>query len=92
MLPLKSRTEVRQVKVPYLVELRAPGGKPVYAGALSFDAKVLRSCPAPPAGWVSARGTPSGCTTGCATATRSSWPNGEVRSCGRQLTSPRRYA
>ncbi|MDH3035414.1 hypothetical protein [Streptomyces sp. TRM75561] len=43
VLPLRSRTEVREVKVPYLVELRAPGGRPVYAGALSFDAKVLRA-------------------------------------------------
>ncbi|MFC8405307.1 hypothetical protein ACOZDZ_10910 [Streptomyces griseoincarnatus] len=43
VLPLKSRTEVREVKVPYLVELRAPGGRPVYVGALSFDAKVLRA-------------------------------------------------
>ncbi len=43
VLPLKSRTEVREVKVPYLVELRATGGRPVYAGALSFDAKVLRA-------------------------------------------------
>ncbi|MGV9916102.1 hypothetical protein ACWDUK_02535 [Streptomyces cellulosae] len=51
VLPLKSRTEVRQVKVPYLVELRAPGGKPVYAGALSFDAKVLRSLSGT-TGWV----------------------------------------
>ncbi|MEV5462631.1 hypothetical protein AB0L17_30750 [Streptomyces cellulosae] len=51
VLPLKSRTEVRQVKVPYLVELRAPGGEPVYAGALSFDAKVLRSLSGT-TGWV----------------------------------------
>ncbi|MFF8629421.1 hypothetical protein [Streptomyces werraensis] len=51
VLPLKSRTEVREVKVPYLVELRAPGGAPVYAGALSFDAKVLRALSGT-TGWV----------------------------------------
>ncbi|GHE96660.1 hypothetical protein GCM10018789_27780 [Streptomyces werraensis] len=51
VLPLKSRTEVREVKVPYLVELRAPGGEPVYAGALSFDAKVLRALSGT-TGWV----------------------------------------
>ncbi|MFI1957193.1 hypothetical protein ACH46L_19995 [Streptomyces althioticus] len=51
VLPLKSRTEVREVKVPYLVELRAPGGRPVYAGALSFDAKVLRALSGT-TGWV----------------------------------------
>ncbi|MCP8710229.1 hypothetical protein QWL27_31340 [Streptomyces thermocarboxydus] len=51
VLPLKSRTETREVKVPYLVELRAPGGEPVYAGALSFDAKVLRSLSGT-TGWV----------------------------------------
>ncbi|GGQ58960.1 hypothetical protein GCM10010267_22740 [Streptomyces griseorubens] len=51
VLPLRSRTEVREVKVPYLVELRAPGGRPVYAGALSFDAKVLRALSGT-TGWV----------------------------------------
>ncbi|MEV5269622.1 hypothetical protein [Streptomyces werraensis] len=51
VLPLKSRTEAREVKVPYLVELRAPGGAPVYAGALSFDAKVLRALSGT-TGWV----------------------------------------
>ncbi|MGW3379910.1 hypothetical protein ACWDCO_06985 [Streptomyces albogriseolus] len=51
VLPLKTRTEVREVKVPYLVELRAPGGEPVYAGALSFDAKVLRALSGT-TGWV----------------------------------------
>ncbi|MFI0504776.1 hypothetical protein ACH3WN_18360 [Streptomyces albogriseolus] len=51
VLPLRTRTEVREVKVPYLVELRAPGGEPVYAGALSFDAKVLRALSGT-TGWV----------------------------------------
>ena len=51
VLPLTSRTEVREEKVPYLVELRAPGGRPVYAGALSFDAKVLRALSGT-TGWV----------------------------------------
>ncbi|MEU7470233.1 hypothetical protein AB0A94_17165 [Streptomyces sp. NPDC044984] len=30
-----------EIKVPYLVELRAPGRQPVYAGALAFDTKAL---------------------------------------------------
>ncbi|MGA5843588.1 hypothetical protein [Streptomyces pseudogriseolus] len=51
VLPLKTRTEVRQVKVPYLVELRTPDGEHVYAGALAFDAKVLRSLSGD-TGWV----------------------------------------
>ncbi|MET8895716.1 hypothetical protein [Streptomyces albogriseolus] len=51
VLPLKTRTEAREVKVPHLVELRAPGGEHVYAGALSFDAKVLRSLSGT-TGWV----------------------------------------
>ncbi|MEV5931886.1 hypothetical protein AB0L56_03705 [Streptomyces sp. NPDC052079] len=41
VLPLKGDPTIEEVKVPYLVELRAPDGKPVYAGALTFDAKVL---------------------------------------------------
>ncbi|MGA5517657.1 hypothetical protein ACPCK2_15650 [Streptomyces pseudogriseolus] len=51
VLPLRTRTEVRQVKVPYLVELRTPDGEHVYAGALAFDAKVLRSLSGD-TGWV----------------------------------------
>ncbi|MEV5232360.1 hypothetical protein ACPCBF_16390 [Streptomyces pseudogriseolus] len=51
VLPLKTRTDVRQVKVPYLVELRTPEGEHVYAGALAFDAKVLRSLSGD-TGWV----------------------------------------
>ncbi|MFJ8183046.1 hypothetical protein [Streptomyces sp. NPDC096105] len=51
VLPLRTRTEVREVKVPHLVELRAPGGEHLYAGALSFDAKVLRAL-AGTTGWV----------------------------------------
>ncbi|GGW87351.1 hypothetical protein GCM10010297_05510 [Streptomyces malachitofuscus] len=41
VLPLRGNPKLEEVKVPYLVELRTPDGKPVYAGALTFDAKVL---------------------------------------------------
>ncbi|GAA3499373.1 hypothetical protein GCM10019016_064770 [Streptomyces prasinosporus] len=40
-----------EVEVPYLVELRAPDGEPVYAGALVFDTKVLAGLAAE-TGWL----------------------------------------
>ncbi|MFJ9044490.1 hypothetical protein [Streptomyces sp. NPDC102347] len=52
VLPLRTtRTTVQSVKVPYLVQLRTPDGERVYAGPLSFDARLLRALSGT-TGWV----------------------------------------
>ncbi len=43
--------EVKEIKVPYLVELRTSDGEPVYAGALAFDTRALAGLAAG-TGWV----------------------------------------
>ncbi|XMA38632.1 hypothetical protein O1157_23970 [Streptomyces albogriseolus] len=52
VLPLRTtRTTAQSVKVPYLVQLRTPDGEHVYAGPLSFDARLLRALSGT-TGWV----------------------------------------
>jgi hypothetical protein len=52
MLPVETEPKGGyEIKVPYLVELRAPDGNPVYAGALAFDMKALAGLETR-AGWV----------------------------------------
>lgn len=52
LLPLEGDPEVgKEVKVPYLVELRTPDREPVYVGALAFDTRALGALSAK-AGWV----------------------------------------
>ncbi|GAA3199701.1 MULTISPECIES: hypothetical protein [Streptomyces] len=56
LLPLEAGAgaggqEVKEIKVPYLVELRTSDGEPVYAGALAFDTRALAGLAAG-TGWV----------------------------------------
>ncbi len=93
VLPLRTRTEVRQVKVPYLVELRTPTASTSTRAPSPSTPRCCGPSRATRAGWASARRTPNGCTTGSATATRSRRrPHAEPALRCAQLTSPRRYA
>ncbi|MFE4051641.1 hypothetical protein [Streptomyces sp. YIM B13518] len=52
LLRLESGTKFgTEIKIPYLVELRTPDRRPVYAGALAFDTKALAALPAG-TGWL----------------------------------------
>ncbi|GGV66999.1 hypothetical protein GCM10010294_21270 [Streptomyces griseoloalbus] len=52
LLPLEGNPEVgKEVKVPYLVELRTPDRQAVYTGALAFDTRALGALSAE-TGWV----------------------------------------